>query len=61
MASTDITIDVRNEIAKGITVTVQYKNMFWVKFGFQIMKLGALISGAALIIEPERGEKESDE
>jgi hypothetical protein len=63
MASTDIVVDVR-EAAKGITFTVQYKNMVWVRVGMWLMYIGAWIGGFQLVdefpmslIQPERKEE----
>lgn len=60
---TDLTVDVRG-IAKDITVSVQYKGMFWVKVGMAFMKIGCRIGGFTLVdefpmslIQPERNEE----
>ena len=59
-----IAIDAR-KITKDITVSVQIKNMFWVRVGMFFLKIGCLIGGFTLVdefpmslIQPERNVME---
>jgi len=59
-----IAIDAR-KITKDITVSVQIKNMFWVRVGMFFLKIGCLIGGFTLVdefpmslIQPDRNVME---
>lgn len=47
----DITLDVRKDVAKEITISVQLKNMWVVKVGMFFMKIGCWIGGFTLVDE----------
>lgn len=51
MAGRELSVDLRKAFSELVTIRVQMKNSFWVKFGLQIIKLGAWISGANFVDE----------
>lgn len=46
-----IEIDVRKVARESMTVSVQLKNMFWLKIGLQILKFGCWLTGAQFVDE----------
>jgi len=59
---TDISLDAR-KFTKDLTVTVQIRNLFWVRLGMGLIKIGCWIGGFTLVdefpmslIQPEDGE-----
>jgi hypothetical protein len=47
---TELKVDAR-KITKDITVTVQIKNMVWVRVGMFFLKIGCLVGGFTLVDE----------
>lgn len=47
---TDLTIDAR-KISKDLTISVQVKNMFWVRVGMVFLRIGCWIGGFSFVDE----------
>lgn len=50
-SDTNITIDLRKVAHKHLTIRVQYKNVWWFKFGLLFIRLGCWITGAQFVDE----------